>query len=236
MSTRHIPIVVCRNCALYNTARVLGLESPDCSTLDRVVIRNHPVERNQSLFSAGDPVRYLYLVHSGSCISYNRKEPHQVMGFYLPGEVVGIEDIGEAVHSHSAFALENGSLCQLDFTALEAALDPEELSRVLKYLLQAAAIHARQLQEERLVTGLPSAEQRIAGFLLNLARRFESHGLPSRQYRLPMSREEMASYLGLAPETVIRTLRKLHSKGLVAIRTRQIQILEPDALDRLLAA
>jgi CRP/FNR family transcriptional regulator len=236
MSTRHIPIVICRNCALYNTARVLGLESPDCSTLDEVVIRNHPIDRGQQLFSTGDPVRYLYLVHSGSCISYEEGEPRKVMSFYLPGEIVGVEDIGETHHSHTAAALENGSLCQLDFTHLESSLSPEELIRVQRYLLRATALHARQLQQERLITGLPSAEQRIAAFLLNLGHRFHSHGLPALTYRLPMSRDEIANYLGLAPETVIRILKKLGSRKLVSIRTRQVEILDPTALEQLSAA
>jgi len=199
MSARHIPIVICRNCALYNTARVLGLETPDCSTLDQVVIRNHPIDRGQRLFSAGDPVRYLYLIHSGSCISYEESESPKVMSFFLPGELVGIEDIGESRHSHTAVALENGSLCQLDFTHLETNLSAEELIRVQR-------------------------------------QRFQAHGLPALAYRLPMSREEIADYLGLAPETVIRILKKLGSRGLVSIRTRQVEILDPTALERLSAA
>ena len=235
MAARQIPIVLCRNCALYNTARVLGLESPDCSTLNRVVIRNHPITRNKPIFSAGDPVKHLYLVHSGACISYDRSSPRKVMSFYLPGEIVGIEDMGESHHSHSVVALENGSLCQLDITQLEEALEPSDLIRVQGYLLQVAAVHARQLQQERLITGLPSAEQRLAAFLLNLGQRFESHGLPAQVYRLPLSREEIANYLGLAPETVIRILKKLHTRGLVSIRTRQVEILDAPALDRLAA-
>ena len=233
MPRRAIPIVTCRNCALYNTARVLGLDSPDCSTLDQVVIRNHPIERHQRLYSAGDAVRYLYLVHSGSFISHDQG---QVMGFHLPGEIVGIEEIGETRHSHTAIALENGSVCQLDFIHLEDSLEPDELIRVQRYLLQAAATHARQLQQERLITGLPAAEQRIAAFLLNIGQRFQSHGFPAFSYRLPMSREEIASYLGLAPETVIRTLKKLESRGLVSVRTRQVEIHEPRALEQLSAA
>ncbi len=51
-----------------------------------------------------------------------------------------------------------------------------------------------------------------------------------------MSREEIADYLGLAPETVIRILKKLGSRGLVSIRTRQVEILAPPALERLSAA
>jgi len=235
MAPRHIPIVLCRNCALYKTALVLGLESSEQEALEQVVIRNHPIEKGQPLFYAGDPIRYLYLVHSGSCISYDGSESRQVRGFHLPGEIVGIEDIGEERHSHTACALENGSLCQLDFSHLDEALAPKELIKVQRYLLATAAGHARQLQKERLITGLPNAEQRIAAFLFNLGQRFQSHGFPALQYRLPMSREEMASYLGLAPETVIRMLKKLAEKKLVRVRTRQVEILDPEALQALLA-
>ncbi len=235
MSPRQIPIVLCRNCALYKTALVLGLESQEQETLDQVVVRNHPIEKGQILYRAGDPVRHLYLVHSGSCISYSGRDTRRVRGFHLPGEIVGIEDLGEAEHSHCAAALENGSLCQVDLTLLEEALGDEDLIRVQRYLLATAAGHARQLQVERAITGLPNAEQRIAAFLYNLGQRFQSHGLPALQYRLPMSREEMASYLGLAPETVIRLLKKLAARKLVRVRTRQVEILDPEALRALFA-
>ncbi len=231
---RHIPIVLCRNCALYKTALVLGLESPAQEALHEVVIRNHPIEKGQPLFYAGDPVRHLYLVHSGSCISYDGAEPRQVRGFHLPGEIVGIEEMDEERYNHTACALEDGSLCQLDVSRLEEALEAEELIKVQRYLLATAAAHARQLQKERLITGLPNAEQRIGAFLYNLGQRFQSHGFPALQYRLPMSREEMASYLGLAPETVIRMLKKLAAKKWVRVRTRQVEILDPDALQALL--
>ena len=237
MAARQIPIVHCRNCALYRTARVLGLESPACGALDRVVIRDHPIRKGDPLFSAGDPVRYLYLVHSGACISYGQggDGPRQVCGFHIPGEIVGIEELGQARHSHSAAALEDGSLCQLDFANLERALTREELIRVQHYLLIAAASHGRVLQRERLITGLPSAEQRVAAFLFNLGQRLQSHGLSGLEYRLPMSREDLAAYLGLAPETVIRILKKLDRQGLVRVRTRQVTLLNPEVLERLLA-
>lgn len=228
--------VACRDCALYQTARVLGLETPDCSSLNRVVLRDHPVEKNEVLYREGEPFRYLYLVHSGSCISsatiLGRRS--QVMGFYLPGELAGIENIGQQECNHTTRVLEKGSVCQLDFLLLEETLGTDELLRVQSYLLGAAAIHARQLQWERSLTGLQTAEQRVAAFLLNLASRFEAHGFPAQRFRLPMSREAIADYLGLAMETVIRVLKSLHNQELVSIRAKNIEILNETALSELL--
>ncbi|BAO44579.1 helix-turn-helix domain-containing protein [Thiolapillus brandeum] len=228
--------VACRDCALYQTAKVLGLETPDCSSLNRVVLRDHPVNKNEVLYREGDSFRYLYLVHSGSCISsatiLGRRS--QVMGFYLPGEMAGIESIGQQKCNHTTRVLEKGSVCQLDFLMLEETLGKDELIRVQSYLLGASAIHARQLQWERSLTSLQTAEQRVAAFLLNLAGRFESHGFPGHQFRLPMSREAIADYLGLAMETVIRTLKSLHKKGLISSRAKHIEILDRTALSTLL--
>ena len=228
--------VACRDCALYQTAKVLGLETPDCSSLNRVVLRDHPVKKNEVLYREGDDFRYLYLVHSGSCISnatiLGRKS--QVMGFHLPGEIAGIENIGQQKCNHTTRVLEKGSVCQLDFLMLEEILGKDELIRVQSYLLGASAIHARQLQWERSLTGLQTAEQRVAAFLLNLAGRFESHGFPAQKFRLPMSRDAIADYLGLAMETVIRTLKNLHKKELISIQAKNIEILNPTALNALL--
>ncbi|WP_456448512.1 helix-turn-helix domain-containing protein [Thiolapillus sp.] len=228
--------VACRDCALYQTAKVLGLETPDCSSLNRVVLRDHPVEKNEVLYREGDSFRYLYLVHSGSCISsatiLGRKS--QVMGFHLPGELAGIENIGQQKCNHTTRVLEKGSVCQLDFLMLEETLGKDELIRVQSYLLGASAIHARQLQWERSLTGLQTAEQRVAAFLLNLAGRFESHGFPAQKFRLPMSRDAIADYLGLAMETVIRTLKNLHKKELISTQAKNIEILNPTALNALL--
>lgn len=230
--------VTCRNCALYQTARVLGLETPDCSSLNRIVLRDHPVAKKEVLYHEGEPFRYLYLIHSGSCISDATMlgDNRRVMGFYLPGELAGIENIGQKTCNHTTRTLENGSVCQLDFSALDETLSSEELINVQKYLLGSAALYARQLQWERSLTGMQTAEQRVAAFLLNIASRLDAHGFPAHQFRLPMSRDAIADYLGLAMETVIRTLKNLQSRKLIFIKAKNIEIVEEAGLHALLNA
>ncbi len=228
--------VACSHCALYQTAKVLGLETPDCSSLDRLVLRDHPVAKNQFLYREGDAFRYLYLIHSGSSIStasvFGRNS--QVTGFCLPGELAGMENIGQKTCNHSTQVLEQGSVCQLDYLALEETLSRDELIHVQSYLLNAAAFHARQLQWQRALTGLQTAEQRIAAFLINLSNRLEAHGFPSKQFRLPMSRDAIADYLGLATETVIRTLKHLNKQQIINIRAKNVDLMNHDALNALL--
>ncbi|WP_456415399.1 Crp/Fnr family transcriptional regulator [Thiolapillus sp.] len=238
MQLNNTSAVMCRNCALYQTARVLGLETPDCSSLNRIVLRNLPVKKHEVLYHEGEAFRYLYLIHSGSCISNATMlgERRRVMGFYLPGEIAGIENIGQETCNHTTYALEKGSICQLDFSALEETLSKNELINVQKYLLGSAAHHARQLQWERSLTGMQTAEQQIAAFLMNIASRLDARGFPARQFRLPMSREAIADYLGLAMETVIRTLKNLQSRNLIAIKAKNIEILDESRLNSLLTS
>lgn len=229
------PAVSCSNCALYHTARVLGLDTPDCSQLDEVVLRNHPVAKNEFLYQEGNEFRYLYLIHSGACVSLGTLASgrEQVMSYYLPGEIAGIESIGRKRYDHSAQLLESGSVCQLDYLGLPDKVAQDKLIKVLGYLLRAAAFHAGQLQWERSVTGLQSSEQRVTAFLLNMSARFAAHAMPSDSFRLPMSRDSIADYLGLATETVIRVLKKLESKQLVAIKAKQITLINKRGLNEL---
>lgn len=232
---RKEPAVSCSDCALYMTGQVLGLGGSDCSLLDQVVLRDHNVARNEILCSAGDPFRYLYLVHSGACISYTglTEDTRHVMGFYLPGELAGIDAIGQKSYTHTVVALERGSICRLDYSALQGSISDSKLLSAQRYLLDELASYSRQVQWERVMTGFQGAEQRVAAFLLNIASRFRARGLPADSFRLPMSREAIADYLGLAGETVIRTLQKLQSQGLLRIKAKQIEMLEPASLDQL---
>ncbi len=236
MSQKPIATVECKNCALYQTAKVLGLETPNCSSLNRVVLRNHPVAKNEVLYQEGEPFRYLYLIHSGSCVSSATMlgDLQRVMGFYLPGEIAGFENIGQKTCNHTTRVMEKGSICQLDFSALDDALSPNELINVQKYLLSSAAEHARQLQWERSLTGMRTAEHRVAAFLLNIANRLDAHGFPALQFRLPMSRDVIADYLGLAMETVIRTLKSLEAKELIRTKAKNVEISDLEQLKQLL--
>lgn len=230
------PAVTCQNCALYHTAQALGLEQPDCSTLNDVVLRDHPVAKNEILYRKGDPFRYLYLVHSGACASHASMASgiDQVMGFYLPGEIAGISAIGQTNYSHTTVTLEKGSICRLDYSMLDNRIPTNELLHVQNYLLRAAAEYAHQLQWERSLMGLQTAEQRVTAFLLNILNRLRKRGLPWQNFRLPMSRSSMADYLGLASETVIRALQSLQNRHLIAIKAKQISILNEADLETLL--
>jgi CRP/FNR family transcriptional regulator, anaerobic regulatory protein len=79
------------------------------------------------------------------------------------------------------------------------------------------------------------AEQRLAAFLINLARRFERRGYSGSSFVLRMTREEIGSYLGLKLETVSRLFSAFHRDGLIEVRQKQVAIIDIKGLERALA-
>ena len=73
-------------------------------------------------------------------------------------------------------------------------------------------------------------EERLAMFLISISQRFKARGLSESRFQLPMSRQDIANYLGMAPETISRQFKKLQDQGLVSIQNRDLSINNTDAL------
>ncbi len=188
------------------------------------------VERGQRLFDLGEPFRALYAVRSGSVKVYTLSDEgeEQVLGFYLPGEILGLAAIDRGYHDCGAVALETSSICELPFGRLEQLSSdvPEIQQRLYRiYAREIARDHA-QLQ----CLGKHSAEQRLAHFLINLSARFAARGYSADEFHLSMSRHDIGNYLGLALETVSRLLARFQNQGLLAVNRRHVRILNRAAL------
>jgi CRP/FNR family transcriptional regulator len=113
----------------------------------------------------------------------------------------------------------------------------EELSREVTALQRHVhQIMSREIVREHgvmLLLGSMRAEERLAAFLLNLVQRLHARGFSRYELVLRMTREEIGSYLGLKLETVSRTLSKFMEEGIVEVRQRNLRIVDPEALQRL---
>jgi CRP/FNR family transcriptional regulator len=87
-----------------------------------------------------------------------------------------------------------------------------------------------------LLLGSMRAEERLAAFLLNLTQRLQARGFSPSSLVLRMTREEIGTYLGLKLETVSRCFSKFQEDGILAVKQRQIQVLDPAALQRIVGS
>lgn len=178
---------------------------------------------DEPVYVEGDQAYSVYAVISGAVrtIRYSLEGRRQIGAFYYPGDLFGLEP-GED-HRFSAEAL-----CPTEVAAIpRGAALPDENA-----LTQAALAELARAQDHLAMLGRRTACEKMASFLLETAVRARSNDAS-----LPMSRQDMADYLGLAMETVSRVLGQFQNDGLVAFPTcRDFRILKTPALERLAAS
>lgn len=225
--------VVCDRCGLYGLCLLAGLDQPDSDLLDKVVARRQPVPRGDFLFRAGEPFRGIFAVKSGSFKASTKANGRgeKVVDFHFGGELLGLEGIEAGEYAHSVRALENSSVCVLDFSRVP--FTGQQLVDFQQEVIRALSDKIRHDQRLSALLGTRTAEQRVAAFLVYVSIRYSEHGLPGTEFRLPMSRDEIAEYLGLALETVSRMFKRFQSKGLLVARGRHTRVLDLAGLKRI---
>lgn len=222
--------VSCDRCSISALCLPGELSDADRAALNQIVQRARPVRKGACLFRAGDRADSVFALRTGSLKSF-RVTPEgaeHVTGFFLPGEVVGLESLANGVHTHTAVALDTSLVCRIPLDQFDA------LSvRVPTMRRQLVRVMSRELNDaqERLAdarhAGAPAT---FAGFLLDLSDRLRRRGLETRCFMLPMSRGEIASYLGLTQETVSRVIARLQQDGMIAIHAREVRIVDEPAM------
>ncbi len=184
--------------------------------------------RNVEVYGEGEPAEYLYKVISGAVRISKLLDDgrRQVTAFHLPGEIFGLE-LGKE-HRFSAEAITESSILVIKRSAVLALADRDgEIARQL-WTLTADAL--QRVQDHMLVLGCMNARERVANFLLQLAKRVSG----GDELELPMSRQDIADYLGLTIETVSRTMTQLENDAAIRLPTsRRIVLRNRAALGRL---
>ena len=220
-----IRIQSCSNCGLHDMCLPLALTQPEMQQLDGIIKKSTPYRRNETIFRQGDAFQSIYAVRAGMVKTtvVNARGEEQITGFYFPGELLGLNGLHENVYAGTATALETVSLCEIPYSKLDelSALLPELRRQMMRHMSQEIADE----QDMMLVLAKTSAEERLGNFLLRLSKRFKRLGFSSTQFRLTMSRVDMGNYLGLAVETVSRTLTKLQQRGVIKVEGKEVTIL-----------
>ena len=186
-----------------------------------------PFARNAEIYGEKESADYLYKVVSGSVRTYKilNNGRRQIGGFYLPGDVFGLEV--SDVHTFSAEAIVNSKILVIKRSALVSLAGRDtEIARKL-WTITAVELHRAQ---DHILLLIKTAQERVVGFLLEMAARVPV----GNDIDLPMSRQDIADYLGLTIETVSRTLTQLENTAAIAVpASRHIVLRNRAALNRL---
>jgi len=229
------PKAGCSECYLHELlCMTAGLSKAELAKLEDLVVSRRRLELNEALFSSGQPFTALYAIQAGSfktsVISTDGRE--QVMGFQMPGEIIGLDGIVGDHYSCDAIALEAAHVCVIPYARINAlAREVPALQTHLHKIMSSEIVREHSVM---LLLGSMRAEERIAAFLLNLSHRMYARGFSRSDLVLRMSRGEIGSYLGLKLETVSRTLSRLDEQGILEVRQRNVRIRDSQALHAML--
>ena len=220
----------CSSCTLQELCLPVGLSPADIDKLDRIISSRHTTRRGSSLYRMGDPFRNLYAVRTGAfkTIDLSEDGSEKITGFYLSGEILGLDAISTDRQNFSAVALEDSEVCVLPFEHLEELL--REIPTLQHHFHKIMSRDIMRDQGLMLLLAGMKADARLSSFLIGLSQRFANLGYSAMRFRLRMTREEIGSYLGLTLETVSRLFSRFSAQGLIRIDRREIEILDFTAL------
>ncbi len=183
--------------------------------------------RGAEVFGEEEPADYIYKVVSGGVRTYKilGDGRRQIGAFHLPGDIFGLES-GDK-HRLSSETMADTRVLVVKRSALNAVAGRD--ASIAQELL---ALTSRQLEhmQRRILLLVKSARERVATFLVEMSERSPQ----SNTVELPMSRQDIADYLGLTIETVSRTLSYLQCSAMIEVPTsRRIVLRDRPALDHM---
>jgi CRP/FNR family transcriptional regulator, anaerobic regulatory protein len=195
-----------------------------------VVRQLPPIEDKTYLYRQDDKFNNLYIVRSG-CVKQvisTRDGIEQIIGFSLPGEMLGLDAIATGRYSESTVVLKTATVCELDYEEFEELC--EKIPGLAKQILKMASKELIDEYDLRLAISTKNSEEKLAVFLSSLSTRLQLLGYSPYNFELPMGRSDIGNYLGMAPETISRTVKKLIQRGLIEADMRSVIIKDRDEL------
>ena len=228
--------VACSHCNMRELCLPTGMSPEEVERLDELVSTRRKVKRGESIFHGGEPFSALYAVRVGffktRLTSADGRD--QVTGFFMGGELLGMDAISSERHTCTATALEDSEVCVIPFARLEElSRDFEPLQRHFHKVMSREIVRDQSVM---LLLGSMRAEERLAAFLLNLSQRLTSRGYSPSEFILRMTREEIGSYLGMKLETVSRLFSRFQDEGLISVQQKNVCIVDIAGLRALLSS
>jgi CRP/FNR family transcriptional regulator len=215
----------CSRCHLREVCLPGRLSELPLQGLPQVAFPQRRLKAGQTLFRSGDIFDAVYLVRTGFVKTVVLLEDgrEQVTGLHMLGEMLGLDGLASGRHASDAIALGDADICVVPYDRLETlSRGAHEIQRHMHRMFSNEIVREQRMM---LMLGSMRAEERVAGFLLNLSERFTLRGYSPSDFVLRLTREEIGSLLGMKLETVSRIFSKFQRDGLIEIEGKHVRIL-----------
>ena len=223
----------CSACAVRSLSICGALDQADLGEFERIA-RHLQLAPNEAMFTVGQVAGAVHNLTAGVARLYKLLPDgrRQVIGFALPGDFLGVSPSDR--YSFSADAIDTVTACRLSREAFTHFI--EQRSHFLLRINEFAARELMLAQEQMLLLGRRTAEEKVAAFLVGWRERLAQIGDVRETISLPMSRQDIADYLGLTIETVSRTLTRFEREKMLVIVTGGVRLLDSPRAEALAAA
>jgi len=205
--------LACSRCALHDRCLPQGLSAGETHRFEQIVTRSRPIQPSEHLFLAGEEFRFIATVRTGCFKSYviDHEGKQQVLEF-----------------GTNVVALETSAVCRLTIESVSSMM--RHLPKLQAELFRAMSSRISELES---TAGQPSADERVALFLISISENFYRRGYSASELHLAMSRYDIASYLKLAPETISRVLSRFQNDGVLRVGRKQVSICDHEKLKKI---
>ncbi len=220
----------CSQCSLVDLCLPMGLDQSELIQLEQLIQQSQRYHEADFLFRQGDTFQAIYAVRSGTFKSYtiDQEGNEHILGFHLPGELVGLDAIYHQQYPSNMVALETASICIVPYNGLMAL--SEHIPSLQHQLLR---LLSKEINSVNALTHDVSADQRLAVFIWGLSARYEQRGYSATHFNLSMPRRDIANHLNMAPETISRLLKKMQDQGIIQLNKRELIIPDLETLKSL---
>jgi CRP/FNR family transcriptional regulator len=223
----------CDNCPQHETCLSNDLNEQELLTYNSINKQSKKLVKGEYLYRHGDIFDTIYMIRSGSLKTsmIDEEGREQVLNFGSQGDMIGLEGITLKPQITESKALETTFLCGIPIAQyLDLASKSPRLYQKLLYQMSSRII---QEEQHSLMLGTKNVHQKLASFLLNLAKRNSEQGFPSHDLALHMSRRDIGNYLSAAVETVSRIFTYLQEKELIEVQGKYVRIIDMNGLEKI---
>lgn len=221
---------LCTNCKNASVCLTCGLNPAEFEELSAIMTPKRPMQSEQHLYHQGDNCQNLYVVKSGSFRSYTVSSDgmEQTIGFYLPGDLMGLDALNDGNNGCSVQALETATVCEVPLAPFLRICNKSTYlqSQLFQRIGKQIALDYNRIA----LLAQCSAIEKTANFLYMVSSRYGSLGYSNTQLKLSMTRRDIANFLGLTIETLSRQFAMLNKMHIINIEQRWVQIKNMEAL------
>lgn len=221
----------CAHCDIAELCIAVGMDEDRAEEMNNIVKTIGPIKRDTHVYRQGDLFNSLYAIQTGAVKSESvtREGRSHVTGFFFPGDLVGVDAFATGRYPSTITALESTWLCELPYTDLERLCS--EFPGLQHEFIARLGNRIYKDEYDCLLNRGEPADKRVMSFLYSTHEKLnQATGNDSYRFNLPMTKLDAASYLGLTPESLSRSLKRLQNQGLIKNSPRSIELLNLTAI------